>query len=583
MANYSFGNFSTTDYWGRNLIFNWEIYNQDIENNKTTINWSITGGKVNDSVSGWLGAGNFKVVIDGETVYSSSTRIELSVGTRVASGSKTLTHNTDGTKTFTAYVEAGIYYYTVNCSGSGSWSIEPIPRAAKITYAPTFSDEDVPEVFYSNPLGNSATSLKLGIVRADNNASIIASRAVNKTKTSYVFNFTDSERQSLQKAVINDLGLNVKFILETVIGSKTFTDTATVYMRIVNSSPTFTYTITATDSITNEAAGGDTIIKEQSIAVVDIVVNPQKQATIKEIVVSNGDTKYQVLNTNTFHQVFNTVSIEYFTVLITDSRGNVVNQKIYPKKWIPWFNPTCNIENATLTSGGELTFSATGKALNTNFGIHNNNVYFYYRYKENNGNYTNDRLITSVVWENNTFNLTFTIPETLNYKKVYVVELLVMDTFGDATSVITVKSFPIFDWSDEDFNFNVPVSINGVEQDYIVESGKTGIWYWRKWNSGIAECFGTVSVNTTINTAWGSMYVGNTKMSRQNYPITFITKPTETATLQSGANACWLFAESGGNGVNGGYATAIYNVCRPNAITASGTYYISIRALGYWK
>ena len=29
--------------------------------------------------------------------------------------------------------------------------------------------------------------------------------------------------------------------------------------------------------------------------------------------------------------------------------------------------------------------------------------------------------------------------------------------------------------------------------DYIVEQGTSGIWYYRKWSSGTAECYGTLS------------------------------------------------------------------------------------------
>jgi hypothetical protein len=70
-------------------------------------------------------------------------------------------------------------------------------------------------------------------------------------------------------------------------------------------------------------------------------------------------------------------------------------------------------------------------------------------------------------------------------------------------------------------------------------------------------------------------------MSRQNYPFTFAEKPAEFATLLSANSACWLFAESGGNGINGAYASAIYNLCRPTAVTASQTYYINLYAIGY--
>jgi hypothetical protein len=51
-------------------------------------------------------------------------------------------------------------------------------------------------------------------------------------------------------------------------------------------------------------------------------------------------------------------------------------------------------------------------------------------------------------------------------------------------------------------------------KDYIVEQGTNGIWTYRKWNSGIAECWGNVSTTpTTVN--------GNNAVS-VNLPFTFV-------------------------------------------------------------
>ena len=41
--------------------------------------------------------------------------------------------------------------------------------------------------------------------------------------------------------------------------------------------------------------------------------------------------------------------------------------------------------------------------------------------------------------------------------------------------------------------------------DYIVEQGTDGIWTYRKWNSGIAECWGYKLTSGTFS-AWGSGY-----------------------------------------------------------------------------
>jgi hypothetical protein len=130
MAQVSSGSFTTTASEGRSLTFNWSVNSTSISGNYKDIDWSLVGS---GSAGGYVMAGNFTVVIDGETVYSSSNRIELWNGTVVASGTKRLYHGTTGNKTFSASASAGIYAYAVNCSGSGSWELPTIPRYANIT------------------------------------------------------------------------------------------------------------------------------------------------------------------------------------------------------------------------------------------------------------------------------------------------------------------------------------------------------------------------------------------------------------------------------------------------------------------
>ena len=115
------GSFGTGSYSVRYLTFNWWINGQDIGGNYTDIGWNLVGS--GGSTTKWYKTGNVKVVIDGEQVYYNSTRFNLYNGTTVASGTKRIYHNNDGSRQFSAYAEAGIYTVAVNCSGSGSWWI----------------------------------------------------------------------------------------------------------------------------------------------------------------------------------------------------------------------------------------------------------------------------------------------------------------------------------------------------------------------------------------------------------------------------------------------------------------------------
>lgn len=115
----SSGSITTGTKEGRSVTLSWTLSSQDIANNTSTIAWTLKGS---GSGSGWVMSGGFKAVINGTTVYSTSTdnRIQLYNGTIVASGSLKISHSADGTKSFKLSCEAGVYSYAVNVSASGT-------------------------------------------------------------------------------------------------------------------------------------------------------------------------------------------------------------------------------------------------------------------------------------------------------------------------------------------------------------------------------------------------------------------------------------------------------------------------------
>lgn len=123
------GTVNSSGYEGRYVKLTWSA-TQSIANNTSTISWSLTGAGTGQA--GWYMAGGFYVKIAGQVVcnWSTDTRIKLYNGTGVASGSLTVSHSNDGTKSFSVEIQAGIYTYARNCSGSGNFTLNTIPRAS---------------------------------------------------------------------------------------------------------------------------------------------------------------------------------------------------------------------------------------------------------------------------------------------------------------------------------------------------------------------------------------------------------------------------------------------------------------------
>ena len=131
-----------------------------------------------------------------------------------------------------------------------------------------------------------------------------------------------------------------------------------------------------------------------------------------------------------------------------------------------------------------------------------------------------------------------------------------------------------------DTNFK-SISINGVEVvDVVIEQGISGIWSYRKWLSGKAECWGTTTVLVNINSLWSNgIYYGG--VGEVAFPSDlFVSKPICQITPEFGetSKGAWL-------GVNGSssntYAPSIL-LCSPVS-TTDASFNISYYAQGRWK
>lgn len=324
------GSFNTSKYDGAYLTFNWSVDSQDIVNNQTTINWNLTGAGIASGY--WYMAGNFKVVINGVTVYQSANRIKLYTGTVVAQGKLTIPHDSYGSKNFSASAEAGIYYTAVNVNGSGNWDLPSIPRKALITKVFNFADTEQPKFQYSNPAGDSVNSLQ-ACISFDGSTANIAYRDVPKGNQSYTFSLTDSERDSIRQAVTGQSG-TLYFILKTVINGSTYLDSKTVVCTINDASPTFDCSYYDTNSKTVAITeNNQKIIQNNSTLRIEISnAEAKKYASLKSVSVNlNGANYSGVFSGNSAVVDVGTVNISYdinASVTVFDSRGNSTTKSL---------------------------------------------------------------------------------------------------------------------------------------------------------------------------------------------------------------------------------------------------------------
>lgn len=465
------GYFTTTGYDGRHLRFDWEIVSQSIVDNTTTISYSLKGAGTGITAI-WYMAGAFKLKINGTTVYSSGTgwndRIQLYDGTVLHTGTLTINHNSDGTKSFTAYAEGAIYNFDVNCSGSGSWDLDPIPRAVRVSSAPDFTDMDNPTITYTVPYADMVESLQACISLTGDRPDI-AYRDIRLSDTSYTFELTEAERTLLRNATVGSVSREVRFYIKTVIEGETYYHNKPVTFTVVDCFPTIDATVEDSNPSTLALTGNSRyFVKGYSHADYAITAQAFKGATIssyRAVCGSEGSTE----QSGTIY----TVESALFKFSVTDTRNQTATKNI-ACTLIDYSPVTCNMQTTSPNAEGELTLTVDGRYWTGSFGAKDNALTVQYKYREGSGEWSDWVGGTATVNEDGTYRARILVTG-LDYKTTITLQARAMDELSIAESAeAKVNTSPLFHWGETDFVFNVDVEMKDnchIEGNLTLGSG----------------------------------------------------------------------------------------------------------------
>lgn len=450
------GSFTTTNgYTSSNgkvyrLKFEWERTSYSIENNTSTIKWTLKGYSTG---TGYVKAQNLIVKIDGTEVYNHTVddgQFNMYDGTVLGTGTQTIKHNNDGTKSFSVYIEGGLYVWAPpNATGTKSFTLDTIPRASTIT----------------------ATSVNIG-----SQTTITVKKATSSFTHTITYKFGSLTGTIATKSSTASIKWTVPTTFYAQIPnakSGTCTLTCTTYNGSTSlGSKTTTFTATAAESLCkpllapviediNEdtvALTGDSSRLVKYYSKVNTQVNPtvRNSATLKSV-----STKHNGKTTNTGQSTFDNVSTNVFDFSATDSRGYTTTQRVEPHM-VNYIKPTCIISNTEFTTDGVIKFKIKGSYFKGSFGAQENVLGIRYRYKTKDGTYT-DWLFTDTTRESNSYTADIEITG-LDYRETYVIQARAVDLLETVLSnEITLSCVPVFDWSDDNFNFNVPIYMNDTE------------------------------------------------------------------------------------------------------------------------
>ena len=119
--------------------------------------------------------------------------------------------------------------------------------------------------------------------------------------------------------------------------------------------------------------------------------------------------------------------------------------------------------------------------------------------------------------------------------------------------------------------------------DVIIDEGVSEFWRYRKWASGVAECWCTKDITASATTAWGGIYTsGALAETNLAYPFAFVEPPVLNVNLSAIGTSAFLMASGGSGAQASNMQTGTYEICRGSS-TEIGWFTVNYHAKGMWK
>jgi hypothetical protein len=531
------------------LVFRWNRTAVDEATNTSTIGWSLQlvskeSGAISDSLQKFL-----SVRVNG-TVYARSD-VSITIGNNttrtLTSGQTTITHNLNGTGSFSFSVELKVNRYfgdawVGNVELSGTEELNRINRSSTITCPNAYIGEE----------------MRINISRYDSSFTHtltysfkgMTGTIVTKTSATTISWYTTADFRELMST---ETEATCTLTCETYSGD-TLIGITYAYPKILTSTkpPEFTVEFADTSGSNSEYTGSSsTIIRyvTGSNLWYKIEATPVRGATI-------ADSDYKIVYGNKTYigkeGYFDNSDYLTAVVTVTDSRGISATKNIN-LNIVDYFYPTVTLRVTKPNTSGEAELEFEGTHFTQSFGAQNNSFTLEYRYKEEGGSYGSWRSVTPTKQTATTY-YSVVDKSSLSYTRAYTFQARIKDSIITVESpAITVRSTPVFDWDANDFAFNVPVSIQGdltiqgsKVADYVIAQGETTTtesdnteteWHYTKWKSGKVECYGIkhlTNIEMTTDTSSVSTSMNHSNNVQLEKTATVFKSATQTLTFPNG-------------------------------------------------
>ena len=463
MATASSGAFETSVYdvgdaFPNRIRVEWSS-SQSVANNTSTIYWTVTsaGGYGGH----WVMAGPITVSIAGVTVVSRADRFKMYVDKTLGSGSFTLTHNSDGTQSFSAWAEAALYTYAISSTRYDYYiDLPQIPRASSISVSGSTMDSPI-TIQISKAVSSFTHTL---VWYFGNKNGTIVSQTSNSSVT-----WTPLSEQLASQIPNSESGTGtltcITYNGSTEVGRKSINFTLKVPSDVRPSISAFTSSIAST-----KPSGCGLYVKNNSTVQWAVSASGIYGSTICKCVISGPNLSYTSTVSSRSYMAtsatLTTCGTKIYAVTITDSRGRTAtkNQSIYVSDYNPPVITSANSfrsdANGTLNGSGEYVTHKLTSSFYTLNGKNNIKIEAFSK-KSSDFTYSNSVIIKND--SSNTVNYTYTYPNSsFKADTKYDFKIMISDSVGQYAIVYThvgTKNLPINIASD-----NNSIAIGGFAQ-----------------------------------------------------------------------------------------------------------------------
>lgn len=582
---------------------------QNIEDNSSRIRIVWTSKQTGESWNGYTRTAYYYVSINGgaETTYAVTYTLPQNSTATILDKTITVKHKDDGTGTVSVRtsMDTGISVGTVE--KSQSITLQTIPRISVPSLSAQSVDIGKAITIYTNRQSNNFTHHLYYSVNGGADVGITSG---------IVDSFTWTVPYSLMSNIPNDKQMTITFRLYTFNGGSNIGNRTISFKVYVpseaNTQPSIT--INALRPISTLSSPFNTLfIQGKSRVKADFTAEGRHGSSITSYSISVEGESYGAADDNTSEYLSGYGDIAV-TISATDSRGitgsvtEYINVIAYGKPKIMALDGEADIVCTRCDGEGNITDSGTYLKVKARrsysrvvSGEQKNFCEIAVRYRPSKGEFSEWQTILSKEdLSSNSIDSKPLLGGGLAVNTSYEAQVCVKDDISEAVYVMFYIPTDKVDshegrgflalgkysekegfecaWKAE---FYDAVTIRGgAITDFPIEEGTDGIWSYRKWHSGIAECWGLYPITgVAITTPWGSLYETATNYQKQFPKGLFVDTPVAHYFAQSSNGGGCMALTTVGETTKDQTCSLFPIRATPQTVDLT----IAIRATGRWK